>query len=204
MVDIQTKIALSAEEDECDPALDARGARILEQVANLQEEVVNARDSTYVLSEEEIASIDSESQSHSQSRASGVLDEVAAAQERVEAFVEAARGLAAGLEGSGRVREVEERQEKVDGEDEGHEAETKKEAGTKKALETKEEVETEEAAERNGDAEKQDEDDGRKEIDQKEPDDGKSPTASEVPKAPKGMLSSKHQAYQTITNYSHV
>jgi hypothetical protein len=60
MYTIKASLDCEAEDDKYDPTLEARGSRILEQVASLQAEAAKACDSKYILSEEEIASIDNE------------------------------------------------------------------------------------------------------------------------------------------------
>ncbi|KAL5409915.1 hypothetical protein PMIN04_010843 [Paraphaeosphaeria minitans] len=118
---IKVKVAQGVEKDESDPVLEARGSGILEQVASLKEAVANARDSKYILSEEDIASIESECQP----RASELVDVMVAAQEKVDEIVGEARELAARVEAEqGKKREEE--KEKIEEEEKKREEEKEK------------------------------------------------------------------------------
>ncbi|KAL5438618.1 hypothetical protein PMIN05_005673 [Paraphaeosphaeria minitans] len=118
---IKVKVAQGVEKDESDPVLEARGSGILEQVASLKEAVANARDSKYILSEEDIASIESECQP----RASELVDVMVAAQEKIDEIVGEARELAARVEAEqGKKREEE--KEKIEEEEKKREEEKEK------------------------------------------------------------------------------
>ncbi|KAL5377545.1 hypothetical protein DPSP01_009737 [Paraphaeosphaeria sporulosa] len=110
MDSIKVKIAEGVENDEHDPVLEARGSRILEQVTSLKEEVANARHSKYILSKEEIASIESECQP----RAPELVDVMMTAQEKVDKLVEEARRLAALVEAEEEKKRVQEEERQED------------------------------------------------------------------------------------------
>lgn len=101
---IRAKMALGLEEDEIDPALEVRGSRMMEQIASLKEEVANVRESKYILSEEDISSIEIECPP----RAPELFDAMMAAQKKVDDIVEEARELAARVEAEEEKRRVEE------------------------------------------------------------------------------------------------
>ena len=112
MDNINAKILQVVEKDECDSDLEARGSLILEQIAILKAQVANSHDSQYILSEEELASIESECRP----RASGLAGAMTVAQEKFDAIVGEARQLAARVEAEKENRRGEEDKRREEGE----------------------------------------------------------------------------------------